>query len=149
MTVEICPFTLAAYDRILALWQRCEGIGLSQADSPQGIQAFLERNRGKSFIASDVDVIVGTILCGHDGRRGYIHHLAVDPRAGRRAVGRQLVAQCLSALQQAGIQKCHIFIFNQNQHGIAFWKAVGWTPRSDINVISKNIEPDAAATGET
>jgi putative acetyltransferase len=148
MDIEIRPFTMDLYDRVFALWQQCEGVGLSQADSRECIQTFLERNPEMSFIATTDGAMVGAVLCGHDGRRGYIHHLAVHPQSRRRSVGCRLVEQCLGALQQAGIQKCHIFIFQQNQNGIAFWKSVGWTPRSDISVISKNITPVGAADSE-
>jgi len=141
MSIEIAPLTIAAYDDVLTLWRQCEGIGLSEADSRESIQAYLQRNPGMSFLATADGDPVGAVLCGHDGRRGYVHHLAVHPRFRRRGIGRQLVDQCLRALQQAGIQKCHLFIFNLNRDGIAFWKDVGWTPRGDISVISKTIEP--------
>ena len=147
MNIEIQPFTMDAYNRVVALWQHCEGVGLSEADSGTSIQAYLSRNPGMSFIATADGEVVGAVLCGHDGRRGYIHHLAVHPQWRRRSLGRRLVERCLGALQRAGIQKCHIFIFNQNEDGIAFWKSVGWTPRSDISVISKNIEPSGCRKG--
>jgi N-acetylglutamate synthase len=131
---------MAAYEGVFALWQQCEGVGLSEADSRESVQAYLSRNPGMSFIATDDGAVVGAVLCGHDGRRGYLHHLAVHPQARRRSLGRRLVEQCLRALQQAGIEKSHIFIFNQNEGGIAFWKSVGWTPRSDISIMSKTIE---------
>jgi N-acetylglutamate synthase len=140
MNIEIRPFAIAAYDDVVALWQKCEGIGLSQADSREAIQSYLERNPAMSFVATSDGKVVGAILCGHDGRRGYIHHLAVHPRWRRQSIGRRLVEKCLDALGSAGIQKCHLFTFNQNQDGIAFWKAIGWTPRKDIGVASKNIE---------
>jgi putative acetyltransferase len=99
MNIEIRPFTMVAYDRVLALWQQCEGVGLSEADSRESIQAYLSRNPGMSFIATGDGAVVGAVLCGHDGRRGYIHHLAVHPQSRRRSVGRRLVEQCLRALQ--------------------------------------------------
>jgi putative acetyltransferase len=147
MNIETRPFTMAAYDHLLALWRQCEGVGLSEADSRESIEAYLSRNPGMSFIATGDGEVVGAVLCGHDGRRGYIHHLAVHPQWRRRSLGRRLVEQCLRALQQAGIQKCHIFIFNENEGGIAFWKSVGWTPRGDISIISKTIEPNGEAKG--
>ena len=116
------------------------GIGLSDADSRGSIKAYLERNPGMSFVASENGNIVGAILCGHDGRRGYIHHLAVRAEYRRQGLGHKLVEKSLSVLQAAGIQKCHIFIFNNNTSGIEFWKDIGWTHRSDISVISKTIE---------
>jgi N-acetylglutamate synthase len=143
--IEIRPFTMEAFDRVYALWQQSEGIGLSEADSPKNIQAYLSRNPGMSFIATAGDTVIGAALCGHDGRRGYLYHLAVHPQSRRRSVGRRLVDQCLAALQREGIHKCHIFVFRENQEGIAFWKSVGWTPRSDIGLISKSIMPAAIA----
>jgi len=141
MSITISQFTIEAYDEVLTLWKQCNGIGLSAADSKEYIKSYLERNPGMNFVARNDDTIVGAILCGHDGRRGYIHHLAVHPECRHQGVGRQLADKCLSALQAAGIHKCHIFIFNDNADGIEFWRSVGWTHRSDISVISKTIVP--------
>ena len=145
MNVEIRPFSIQVYDAVFALWQKCEGIGLSQADSRESIKAYLRRNPGMSFIAMSGDTIVGAVLGGHDGRRGYIHHLAVEAGYRRRSVGRRLVERCLNALAQAGIQKCHLFVMNHNHEAIAFWQSVGWTPRNDIGVMSSDIGPEPAS----
>jgi putative acetyltransferase len=141
MKIEISRFTIESYDEVFALWQQCEGVGLSDADSRERIQVYLNRNPGMSFLASTGGKVVGTILAGHDGRRGYIHHLAFTPSCRRKDLARQLVNRCMEVLADSGIQKCHIFIFNSNADGRAFWKAMWWTPRSDIGVISKTIEP--------
>jgi N-acetylglutamate synthase len=137
MNPDILQFDIEYYEDVLALWKRCEGVGLSDADAPQAIRAYLERNPGMSFVAKVDSNIVGAILGGHDGRRGYIHHLAVDIVWRRHGIARRLVETCIYALKEAGIQKIHIFIFNNNVDGIAFWKSVGWTHRFDISVISK------------
>lgn len=129
------------YDDVLALWKQCEGIGISEADSRESIMSYLARNPGMSFIAQAHGRPVGAVLAGHDGRRGYIHHCAVHPNCRRQGIGRQLVNRCLDALKDAGIQKCHIFIFNSNDDGIAFWKSMGWTTRTDISVLSRTIAP--------
>ncbi|MDB6169632.1 MAG: ypeA 2 [Verrucomicrobia bacterium] len=129
-----------AHGDVVALWQRCEGIGLSEADSPAQMRTYLERNLGMSFVAAANSRIVGAVLCGHDGRRGYIHHLAVDPLFRRQGIGRLLIANALRALGGAGIHKCHIFIFSDNIAGMKFWKAEGWTVRSEIDLASKEIE---------
>jgi ribosomal protein S18 acetylase RimI-like enzyme len=140
MNTEITTFDIDSYDEVLALWEQCEGVGLSDADSRESIQTYLNRNPGMSFVATADGRVVGAILAGHDGRRGYIHHLAVHPACRRHGLGRELVDRAISVLGSAGIQRAHIFIFNSNADGIAFWKSVGWTPRDDIGVISKNID---------
>ena len=141
MTITISSFTIDSYDDVLALWQQSEGIGLSDADSKDSMKSYLERNPGTSFIATANGTVVGTVLAGHDGRRGYIHHLAVHTSYRRQGLGRQLVYKCLEVLKDMGIHKCHIFIFNSNSDGIAFWESVGWTHRTDISLISKVIGP--------
>jgi putative acetyltransferase len=136
----ISAFTIEFYDAVLALWKQCEGVGLSDADSRENVKSYLDRNPGMSFVAQSHGRFIGAVLAGHDGRRGYIHHLAVHPNCRRRGIGRQLVSKCLDALRDAGIHKCHLFIFNSNVDGIAFWKSVGWTLRADISVMSRDIE---------
>ncbi|MBW2412377.1 MAG: GNAT family N-acetyltransferase [Deltaproteobacteria bacterium] len=140
MNISYTPFTLDDYTQVIDLWEKCEGIGLSAADSVEGIEKYLERNPGMSLVARDFDTVVGSILGGHDGRRGYIHHLAVSPAYRRQGVGRKLVEECIAGLQGWGIQKIHIFIFNDNEVGIAFWEQIGWTYRKDISLISKIIK---------
>ncbi len=142
MSVEIKPFTIDAYAQVCGLWQKCEGVGLSDADSREGVAAYLERNPGLSFVATNDATVVGAILCGHDGRRGYLNHLAVREDWRRHSIGRRLVESCLAALRRVGIQKCHIFVYNQNEAGFKFWKSLGWTPRGDLSLISKSIPSD-------
>ena len=140
MNTEISTFTIDSYDDVLALWQQCEGVGLSDADSRKSIQAYLARNPGMSFVATVDGKTIGAILAGHDGRRGYIHHLAVHSSCRRQGLGLALVDKAISVLGAAGIQKAHIFIFNTNSDGISFWESIGWTRRTDIGVISRTIE---------
>ena len=137
--MKIVDFTMKDYQKVIALWKSCEGIGLSNADSEDSIKAYLKRNCGMSFVARNKDEIIGAVLCGHDGRRGYLHHLAVHADFRNQGIGRSLVEKCISALHSIGIQKCHLFIFNSNENGIRFWEKIGWTHRKDIGLISKEI----------
>ena len=140
MNLVILPFTLDAYENVMTLWKESEGIGLSGADSKENIRSYLERNPNMSLVAKDANgTLVGAVLCGHDGRRGYIHHLAVRSDCRRQGIGQKLVEEVLNRLRAEGIQKCHLFIINDNVSGIAFWESLGWTPRTDIGVISKDI----------
>lgn len=139
MKIKIVEFTIELYDDVIALWERCEGVGLSSADSKESITVYLERNRGMSFVAIEEDRLVGAVLCGHDGRRGYIHHLAVDPGFRKKGIGSQLEASCLKALKRVGIEKCHLFTFKDNRDGQCFWGRLGWTTREEIVVNSKGV----------
>jgi N-acetylglutamate synthase len=143
MTFTVQPFSIEVYEDVLALWRQCDGVGLSDADSQENLCSFLDRNPGMSFMTSVEGRIIGTVLAGHDCRRGYIYHLAVHPNWRRQGLGRKLVDRCLSALAGAGIQKSHLFVFNNNASGIAFWKSIGWEERSDLKVMSKVIQGKA------
>jgi N-acetylglutamate synthase len=140
MEMTISPMTIESYNEVFALWQQTDGVGLSSADSRDAIHSFLEKNPGSSFVSIVDGRIIGTILSGHDGRRGYIYHLTVHPDYRRQGLGRKLVVQCLLTLKEVGIQKCHLFVFQHNASGIAFWKSIGWTLRSDIQAMSMSIE---------
>jgi putative acetyltransferase len=131
--------TPADYDEVIALWQATEGIGLSGADSRASIAAFLRRNPGLSVVARLSDAVVGAVLCGHDGRRGFLHHLAVAPAQRRRGLGQQLVETCLSRLGALGIEKCHLFVLADNADGECFWQALGWVGRPGIKLMSTEI----------
>ncbi len=140
MEITTAPLQIDHYDEVITLWKECEGVGLSEADSRGSINAYLQRNPGMSFVATDSEArIVGAILAGHDGRRGYLHHLAVNPAFRRQGIGSKLVEKALSALRQEGIRKVHLFIFETNASGLAFWEASGWTRRIDIGILSKNV----------
>ena len=136
MNIQIQEMTIAFYPQVIALWSATEGVGLSAADGQQDIAGYLARNPGMSFTAWDGEQLVGAILCGQDGRRGYIHHLAVASSYRRRGIGKELVARCLGALQATGIDKCHLFVFADNPGAQDFWKSVGWSHRTDLVVMS-------------
>jgi putative acetyltransferase len=142
MSIAIRDMDIEDYESVYRLWKNVEGIGLSDADSKEGINRFLEHNPGLSFVAVDGEQIVGAALCGHDGRRGYIHHLAVANDYRRQGIGKSLVGRCMYALMRIGIAKCHLFVFDDNQEAIRFWNKVGWTERVELMMMSQQIADD-------
>jgi len=143
-------FLPSDYDAAYSLWGATEGIGLSEADARTNIERFLQHNPGMSFVAVDGEAsagaggaLAGAALCGYDGRRGYLHHLAVAPAYRRRGVGRQLVHRCLAALSAAGVRKCHIFVIADNVKGRRFWERTGWEERTSLLIMSKDVRPPA------
>ncbi len=124
------------FDAALALWRRCEGVGLRDSDSPAGLATYLERNPGLSFVAEREQGIIGSVLAGHDSRRGYLQHLAVAPEHRRQGIGSELLSRCVAALAAAGIGKVHIHVFADNPAGHEFWARRGWLQRDEIQVYS-------------
>jgi len=138
--VLLLAFTEDCYEQVLSLWRACEGIGLSEADSRENIMRFLGRNPGSSFVAWAGETLAGAVLAGHDGRRGYMHHLAVHPAYRRHGIARLLIEKSLEALRAQGIDKCHGFVFLNNRSGLDFWEHNGWSIREDIRLISRPIK---------
>jgi ribosomal protein S18 acetylase RimI-like enzyme len=130
--IEIAEMTLADYDPTHALLSATPGIGLRMADSREGIARYLARNPGLSFVARWEGRIVGCVMSGHDGRRGYLQHLAVDPSFRLRGVGSALVERCLERLHALGIEKTHLDVFVDNQPAHRYWSRLGWKKRDDI-----------------
>jgi ribosomal protein S18 acetylase RimI-like enzyme len=139
MGIEIRPFSAADYARARSLWEATEGVGLSAADDEGAILGFLDRNPGLSFVGMDGERLAGTILVGHDGRRGLIHHLAVAGAYRRQGLGNLLVGEGLAALRRAGIHKCHLLVFAENTGGRAFWEAVGAEHRESLTSYSLDV----------
>ena len=139
MQVIIQEMELSDYEAVRELWQRSKEIELADTDSRQGLSRFLERNPGLSFVARDGEKIVGAVLCGHDGRRGYIDQLVVHERYRRQGIGRSLVSRCIYNLMRIGIRKWHLFVFEDNIGGIKFWESLGWTRRVELTMMSQQI----------
>jgi N-acetylglutamate synthase len=138
--VRIRPMTPEDFDAVDALWRATPGIGLGVGDERAAVAAYIERNPGLSLVAFRGEALVGAMLCGHDGRRGSINHLAVVPGERGRGLGRQLVDRCLDGLRAAGIGKCSIVVYGANADGQAFWRATGWRARDDLLLMQRTIE---------
>jgi ribosomal protein S18 acetylase RimI-like enzyme len=127
------------YDEVITLWMRTEGVGLGKGDNKDELTVFLEQNKGFCFIARFENKIIGTILCGHDGRRGYIYHVAVDKDFRRQGIAKKMVEIGLEGLKKTGIGKCHLFVFKFNTEAQSFWSETGWKERTDLVIMSKDI----------
>lgn len=137
--IDYQPFSIEDYEECIELWKNSPGIALSAADSREDILKFLERNSGLCFVARDGRHLVGAVLCGSDGRRGYLYHLAVARDHHKMGIGRTLSEMALSALKRQGIQKCHIFVVADNIEGTRFWQKTGWKKREDIFIMSHEL----------
>jgi ribosomal protein S18 acetylase RimI-like enzyme len=137
MTIEL--MSVADYDEILELWKSDPGVEISVGDDREGIARYLQRNPTTSFVARHEGRIVGTILSGHDGRRGSIYHLVVGPECRGMGVGKQLLLQSLDALKQEGVSLCLIYVFEHNEIGNRFWRAQNWVKLESLHSYSYSL----------
>lgn len=136
----IREMTIADYDEVYQMWQITSKRALSKADEKERIQKYLERGGGMSQVAVADGKIVGTVLASHDGRRGFIHHMAVLPEYRRKHIGHALAKKAISEIAKQGIEKTHIFCYRDNTTGQNFWSDFGFKKREDIFVFSYDNE---------
>ncbi|MBE6862492.1 MAG: GNAT family N-acetyltransferase [Ruminococcus sp.] len=130
--------TIADYDGICEVWKNHEGTNPVD-DSIEGFTKYLRRNPTTSFVAEDEGRIIGTILAGHDGRRGIFHHVSVVPEYQKQGIGKMLVDSAVEALKKEGITKVLLVVFTHNDNGNAFWEHMGFTLREDLYYRNKYI----------
>lgn len=141
MKFELREMSIEDYDAMFAIWQESEGLVFkSEEDSRKSIKRFLERNPSLSYVAVDNGELVATALCGHDGRHGYIHNLAVRKSHRKQGIGKSLVGRCMYALTGIGIHRCYLFVLGDNQAGIDFWEHLGWQQRVELITMSQPIK---------
>jgi len=148
MQIDYRLMTINDYEQAYDLWVKC-GNGLNDKDdSKEGIEKYLKRNPDTSFVATCDDMVIGVLLCGHDGRRGIIQHACVSPDYRRYGIGARLVELGLEALKKEGINKVLLVAFKKNEGGNTFWEKMGFTLRDDLNYRNKaltelvRIDPD-------
>lgn len=129
--MEIRSMTITDYPDVYELWMSSAGMGLNDLDdSKEGIDKFLKRNPTTCFVATEGNKVVGVIIAGHDGRRGYIYHTAVAKQYKRQGIGRKLAESALKALSEKGITKVGLFVFNRNEGAKRFWGKMGFAART-------------------
>ena len=132
--VTLEPMTIEDYDEVRALWMTISGFGIRTLDdSPADIRRFILRNPTTSVVARVGNRIVGSILCGSDGRQGSLYHVCVAREFRRRGIGTKMVGYCMQQLKLMGINKVSLIAFTRNDAGNAFWKQIGWTRKTDVN----------------
>jgi len=138
MADKLCEISAEDYTAVYELWQCCDGLG--GLENQEQFVRFLERNPGLSVTVKDDETIVAALMCGHDGRRGYLYHLAVHPDSRRRGLARLMINNCLSKLKDLQIQRCTIFIKKDNARGLQFWLHNGWWQRSDLDACAFDLD---------
>lgn len=120
------------YDSVAKLWTNSNGVGVNPDDSKENISKYLQRNPNTSFVAVENGEIVGAILAGHDGYRGFIHHTAVSSLHRGKGIGTKLVNAAVNAIRNEGINKVVLVAFKTNTLGNSFWEKQGFKVREDL-----------------
>ena len=132
--MQIRTMTIHDYEKVYELWMSCKNMGFNDIDdSKEGISRFLERNPNTSFVAIENDELLGIILGGQDGRRGYIYHMSVAEKYRKKGIGSALVKKCLESFKNEKISKVALLVFKYNETGNAFWEKQGFILREDVN----------------
>lgn len=138
--MNIRKMLISDYDKVYDIWMSCTGMGLNNLDdSKDGIDKFIKRNPDTCFVTEYGNELIGAIMVGNDGRRGYIYHAAVNPQYRKQGVASQLVENAMQALEQCGINKCALVVFDKNKNGNVFWEKLGFTVREDLVCRNKTI----------
>lgn len=138
--INIRVMSIEDYDGVYDLWINTPGMGLNSTDdSREGIEKYIKRNPTSNFVAECEGKIIGVIISGHDGRRGYIYHTAVLPDYRNQGIARKLVDSAMNALDKEGINKAALVVFRRNELGNGFWEKIGFTSREDLVYRNKNI----------
>jgi ribosomal protein S18 acetylase RimI-like enzyme len=125
--------TMDDYHAVIELMKSTPGVSFRDADSRESTAKYLQRNPGLSFVAEVGDALGGCVMCGHDGRRGYLQHLVVLPQYRGQGIANALVERCLSELEELGILKCHLDVIKTNTSAASYWQYQGWQLRTDID----------------
>ncbi|MES2205568.1 MAG: GNAT family N-acetyltransferase [Pseudomonadota bacterium] len=130
--MNIREMNIADYDSVITLMRNTPGVTFRDADSREATSRYLDRNPGLSFIAEQNSIVVGCVMCGHDGRRGYLQHLIVSPEHRGKGIAKKMVSLCIERLESLGIVKAHIDVLINNETAIQYWTKQGWKKREDI-----------------
>lgn len=138
--IKIRLLRLSDFESIWMLWHLVPGVGLREwDDSEVGIATFLKRNPTTCFVAEEDGCLIGCMLSGHDGRRGFIYHATVHPEKNHQGIGKAMLTAVLNSLREAGINKVNLVCFIENDIGKAFWQSQGFKFRRDLAYMEKEI----------
>ena len=131
--MEIVAFKIEDYQAVYDLWTHTPGMGLHPIDdTKEGIEKFLKRNPTTNFLARVDGKVVGTMMSGQDGRRGYIYHTMVASEYRKQGIASAMLDSCLESLKAEGISKVAMLVFKNNEVGNHFWQTKGFIVREDV-----------------
>jgi ribosomal protein S18 acetylase RimI-like enzyme len=132
LPIYLHPLHESDYPKLIKLWTAAGGIDVRQTDTPEALAKFLSRNPTCNFAAYAGTRLIGAVLAGHDGWRGYLYHMAVKPDYRERGIGAQLVNAAVGAIKREGVAKVHCLVKRNNLIAQQFWEACGFELRDEL-----------------
>ena len=133
--MKIENYTSQFYEDVVNIWKRT-GISVTSSDTKEEVSVMLNRNPDLCLIAKIDERVIGVVMGGFDGRRGYVHHLAIDPEYQKKGYGKLLMDELIERFKKKRIHKVHLFIEKHNEDVIAFYNKLGWEIRKDLVMMS-------------
>ncbi|MFW9852150.1 MAG: GNAT family N-acetyltransferase [Candidatus Thorarchaeota archaeon] len=133
--MKFVNFNIDMYERVNELWEIC-GITLGSSDTRDQVQRVLNYSADLFFVGIKDNKIIAVVIGAFDGRRGYVHHLAVDPKLQKEGYGRLMMEELHKRFKEKKIHKVHLFVEVDNEGVIEFYKKVGWHTRDDLKMMS-------------
>ncbi len=124
--MKIRNLHISDYESVMTIWREADGVEIAEGDSRESIARYIDRNPTTSKVAEHNSQIVAAVLCGHDGRRGIIYHLAVLKEYRNQGIGTQIIKDCLYELKNEGVERVIILVDKSNDSGREFWTRRGW-----------------------
>ncbi len=133
MKIEL--FSMRYYHDIIDLWKR-SGIEVSSSDTQDEIAKILKRNPDLFLIGKEDGKVVAVVMGAFDGRRGYVHHLAIDADYQKKRNGKMMMDELIERFRKKKVHKVHLFIEKHNKEVVDFYKKLGWDTRDDLIMMS-------------
>ncbi|MFX1600739.1 MAG: GNAT family N-acetyltransferase [Promethearchaeota archaeon] len=133
--MKIEKFSMKFYKEVIEIWRKA-GISVGSTDTEEELERMVKRNPQLFLIGKVDEKIISVVMGGFDGRRGYVHHLAVDPDFQKKGYGKALIDELIDRFRKLGIHKVHLFIEKYNKKVVQFYKNLGWDIRDDLIMMS-------------
>lgn len=133
--MEITQFSTEMYNDVFKLWKD-SGLSLGASDTKDQVERLSEMNPDLFLVGIKDSKIIAVVVGAFDGRRGYVHHLAVDSQYRRKGYGRKMMEELHKLFSEKNIIKVHLFVEIESEEVIEFYKKIGWHVRDDLEMMS-------------
>ncbi len=128
-------FSMKFYEEVIEVWRK-SGIRVGSTDTKEELKRIVRRSPQLFLVGKIDEKIIGVVIGGFDGRRGYVHHLAVNPDYQKKGYGKLILGELMNKFLELKVHKVHLFIEKYNKEVIEFYRNLGWEIRDDLIMMS-------------